>query len=187
MIGIATNPHTGSGFSHYDQAEGWARQSALRLFERAKTRGFFRGIWSALVQRPRCLQNLAEVHGAGSSRDSYDAGLQEVSLDQIRGSQNRSNDFDDAFYPNQEHTRERWVSVAMAHFLGSPLPPVKLLKVGDSYFVEDGHHRISVARMLGQREIEAEVLIVKTATQHIDKEPKTTECSSFSEGVLVAV
>jgi hypothetical protein len=187
MIGIATNLHTGSGFGHYDQAEGSARQSALRLFERAKTRGFFRGIWSALVRRSRRLQNLAEVHGAGSSRGSYDAGLQEVSLDLIRGSQNRSNDFDDAFYPNQEHTRERWVSVAMAHFLGSPLPPVKLLKVGDSYFVEDGHHRISVARMLGQREIEAEVLIVKTAGQHTATRAETTESNSFSDGVLAAV
>jgi uncharacterized protein (DUF1015 family) len=34
---------------------------------------------------------------------------------------------------------------------------VVLIQVGDVYFVRDGHHRISVARALGQEELEAEV------------------------------
>ena len=38
-----------------------------------------------------------------------------------------------------------------------PLPPVDLIKVGENYFVRDGHHRISVAHALGQEFIEAEV------------------------------
>jgi ParB-like chromosome segregation protein Spo0J len=33
----------------------------------------------------------------------------------------------------------------------------------DTYFVIDGHHRISVAKMLGQREIEAEVTVWRKA------------------------
>jgi hypothetical protein len=37
------------------------------------------------------------------------------------------------------------------------LPPVALIQVGDYYFVRDGHHRISVARALGQQVIEATV------------------------------
>ena len=34
-----------------------------------------------------------------------------------------------------------------------------LVKVGDKYFVLDGHHRISVAKALGQESIEAEVTV----------------------------
>ena len=41
------------------------------------------------------------------------------------------------------------------------LEPVELIQVDDSYFVKDGHHRISVARALGQSAIDAEVTIWK--------------------------
>jgi hypothetical protein len=37
------------------------------------------------------------------------------------------------------------------------LPPVLLYKVGEVYFVVDGHHRVSVAREQGQEFIDAEV------------------------------
>ena len=40
---------------------------------------------------------------------------------------------------------------------GAWVPPVVLYKVGDVYFVVDGHHRVSVARQQGQEFIEAEV------------------------------
>ena len=36
---------------------------------------------------------------------------------------------------------------------------ISLFKIGDVYFVRDGHHRISVARALGQTEIDAEVSV----------------------------
>ncbi|MCB8986520.1 MAG: ParB N-terminal domain-containing protein [Ardenticatenaceae bacterium] len=38
------------------------------------------------------------------------------------------------------------------------MPPVDLVQVGDTYFVMDGHHRISVAQAMGQDEIEASVI-----------------------------
>jgi hypothetical protein len=43
------------------------------------------------------------------------------------------------------------------------LPPVQLIEVNGCYFVRDGHHRVSVARMLGQLEIEAEVTVWQCA------------------------
>jgi hypothetical protein len=49
------------------------------------------------------------------------------------------------------------VNIAAAWEMGTPLPPVKLIQIGDLYFVRDGHHRISVARAMGQEAIEAEV------------------------------
>jgi hypothetical protein len=47
--------------------------------------------------------------------------------------------------------------------MATPLPPVELIQVGDVYFVRDGHHRISVARMMGQDSIDAEVTVWETA------------------------
>jgi hypothetical protein len=53
----------------------------------------------------------------------------------------------------------RWLRVAAARDQGKVLPPVVLVQVGDVYFVRDGHHRISVARTLGQLDIEGEVTV----------------------------
>ncbi len=39
------------------------------------------------------------------------------------------------------------------------LPPVDLIQLGDTYFVRDGHHRISVARALGYAYIDANVTV----------------------------
>jgi hypothetical protein len=36
---------------------------------------------------------------------------------------------------------------------------VQLIRVGDVYFVRDGHHRISVARQRGQDAVDAEVTV----------------------------
>jgi hypothetical protein len=51
----------------------------------------------------------------------------------------------------------RWVNIATAILQGEFLPPVDLIRVGETYFVRDGHHRISAARALGQKEIDAVV------------------------------
>jgi hypothetical protein len=53
--------------------------------------------------------------------------------------------------------------VAEAMYMGVPLPPVHLIQVGDVYFVRDGHHRISVAKALGQTQIEANVTVWNVA------------------------
>ena len=41
---------------------------------------------------------------------------------------------------------------------GEKLPPVSLSKIGDSYFVEDGNHRVSVTHDQGKEMIDAEVM-----------------------------
>jgi hypothetical protein len=84
-------------------------------------------------------------------------GLQTVPLDSIRGSEGRTRDFDNNMRPLSERTRERWQNVAKIMLRGDSLPPVELIKVGDIYFVRDGHHRISVARALVQQYIDANI------------------------------
>ncbi|NJN96473.1 MAG: hypothetical protein HC875_21390 [Anaerolineales bacterium] len=80
-------------------------------------------------------------------------------LSQIRGSQGRCLDFDRHFYPRCDHLKSRWLAVATAQQMGAALPPVELIQVGEIYFVRDGHHRISVAKALGQLEINAQVRV----------------------------
>ena len=45
---------------------------------------------------------------------------------------------------------------------GGELPPIDVYKLGDNYYVIDGHHRVSVARQLGWDTIQARVVEVQT-------------------------
>lgn len=91
-----------------------------------------------------------------------DVGRQVVPLDRIVGSVDRTRDFDRSFRPTSPRTRGRWESIATAMRRGEAMPPVALYKLGEVYFVRDGHHRISVARALGWKDIEAQVTEVHT-------------------------
>ena len=65
--------------------------------------------------------------------------------------------FDARFRPASEHVRARWERVALAHRTGVSLPPITVLERPDGYYVVDGRHRVSVARALGHRDIDARV------------------------------
>jgi hypothetical protein len=82
-----------------------------------------------------------------------------VVIDQIRASESRGADFDCDFNPLHDQTRDRWLRIARAREQGRTLPPVALIQIGDFYAVRDGHHRLSVARALGQRSVEAKVIV----------------------------
>jgi hypothetical protein len=126
-----------------------------QLREQAVIRRFF----SRLVgqsQELLCLNGNLQRQTHGSR---HHAGVQLVPLAQIRGSEGRCSDFDAQFRPLRTHTAERWVNLALAHERGEPIPPVELLKVGEFFYVRDGHHRVSVAHSYGQTAIEAEVTI----------------------------
>lgn len=89
-------------------------------------------------------------------------GLRVVPLDAIVGTIDRQRDFDRGFRPTSRRLRPRWEHIAAAMRRGEALPPVDLLKLGDIYFVRDGHHRVSVARALGHEDIDAYVTGVVT-------------------------
>ena len=118
-----------------------------------------RQLWSGLIGRSRLLLTLAEVEDACTVDGCRYVGKQTVAIDRIQGSQERGCDFDCDFNPLQDHNEERWLGIARARRLGKALPPVDLVQVGDIYFVQDGHHRVSVARALGLSSIEAKVTV----------------------------
>lgn len=92
-------------------------------------------------------------------RAQHYAGIKAVSIHQIRGTYGKGADFDAGFAPLNERTRTRWLSIAIARLQGTPLPSVELIQVGETYFVVDGHHRISVAKALSEQMIDAEITV----------------------------
>lgn len=86
--------------------------------------------------------------------------LQEVPLERIVGSVGRADDYTRNFLPRRVSDEARWVRVRQA-VDAEGLPPLELYRVGESYFVQDGHHRVSVLRSLNTRMAEAYVTEVR--------------------------
>src|SRR5512143_1174507 len=126
-------------------------------FRNARLKAFMRDILSALKRERNTLLDYDEVKEQLHIGGPIYRGVQTVRVDQIVGSLNRYQDFDRVFLPKQDQTAGRWQSVSRAFYSEISLPPVVLYKVGQTYFVVDGHHRVSVARQQGQEFIDAEV------------------------------
>jgi len=103
-----------------------------------------------------------EVIAALGFVSEHSTGLHVVPVDAIVGSVDRSRDYDRRFRPTSGRSRGRWEQIAAAARRGESFPPVDLLRVGELYFVRDGHHRVSVARALGRQDIDARVTHVVT-------------------------
>ncbi len=128
-----------------------------RDFGRARLKGFLNRIGSVISGRPAKLLSYEEVKACLHLGGPIYRGVETVPLSAIVGSLNRYQDFDRAFMPVKNGTASRWENVDLAYYQHKDLPPVVLYKVGQVYFVMDGHHRVSVAREQGQEDIEAEV------------------------------
>ncbi|MGD8805297.1 MAG: hypothetical protein PVH65_05580 [Chloroflexota bacterium] len=141
-------------YSRSQEAE-WNHGAASRDFERARRRGAWRRLRARFTRRPVQLQH---YHTTKRQNAKPVQGIQYIALDRVVGSEGRSRDFDDQFWPMTEHSRDRWVRIAMAMGAGEPLPPIQLIRAANGYVVRDGHHRLSVARAFGLKVIEAEVI-----------------------------
>ena len=106
-----------------------------------------------------------EVVDALGRRGERRIGLHLIPLDAIIGSVDKVRDFDRRFRPTSDRSRARWERIARASRVGEEIPPIDVYKLGDYYFVRDGHHRVSVARALRLRLIEAEVTEVADAAR----------------------
>jgi hypothetical protein len=85
-------------------------------------------------------------------------GTQTVPIKLIIGSEGRYRDFNRYFLPRAEHLRSRWMRVDEAHIKDIILPSIQLYEIGGVYFVRDGNHRVSVAKMQRVEFIDAEVV-----------------------------
>ncbi len=138
------------------RSDGFASQ-AEDDYGRVRRRAWFRDMLSTLAGRPNQLLSYDAVRQSLKLGGPIYRGVKTVPVSQIVGSVDRYRDFDDVFLPKQDNTANRWKSVARAFYNEIDLPPVRLYKVGDAYFVVDGHHRVSVAREQGIEFVDAEV------------------------------
>jgi ParB-like nuclease domain len=83
-------------------------------------------------------------------------GIRSIPLRQVVGTDGRAGDFDRDFEPRRRRSRARLRSVGAA-FPDGAFPPIVVSRLGDAYFVVDGHHRVALARRLGMETIDAEV------------------------------
>lgn len=132
-------------------------EQAKNDFQRARFKAFFNRVWGALSGQRTTLLSYDEIKEKLRVGGPIYRGVKTVRVDQIAGSLNRYHEFDRVFLPASDTLAERWQRVNRAFYQDISLPPVVLYKVGQVYFVVDGHHRVSVAREQGQLEIEAEV------------------------------
>jgi hypothetical protein len=102
-----------------------------------------------------CLKRFDDIR-ADKTRPKRSLGIREIPIDNITGTVGRQDDFDGRFRPLKTHLRERWVNIAVS-FRDAGWPPIDVFKVGEEYFVFDGHHRTSNARNLGMAFMEANV------------------------------
>ena len=128
---------------------------AVRQYENLRLRAQMGQVWAAITRRAR---GLCALPDRLPSEQRY-AGQKSVAIEEIRGSEGRVTDFDQEFNPLRSTTLERWVSIFKARAQGKELPPVDLVQYGDTYYVRDGHHRISVARARGEAYIDARVTL----------------------------
>ncbi len=122
-------------------------------------------------------QVLARVTGKSAELLSYDdvlnklrstgrstRGLREIPVEAIVGTVERATDFTRTFLPRKASDEQRWVGLmnfVQQHSLDA-LPPIDVYQVGSAYFVQDGHHRVSIARQQGIQFVTAYVTEVFT-------------------------
>lgn len=127
-------------------------------FGRARFKSFINQVFSVIAGRHiSTLLSYDEIKEKLRIGGPIYRGVKTVPVEQIAGSLNRYHEFDRAFLPKEDQLASRWQKVDRAFYQEINLPPVVLYKVGEVYFVVDGHHRVSVAREQGQLFIEAEL------------------------------
>jgi len=155
-------------------------QLALRDFQRARKQAVMQQILSRIRGDADKLLGFDDIRqqlrGTG---ESIKRGLQEIPLSKIVGSVSRYGDFTRSFLPKRDDDEERWAGVRAAVDDMVGMPPIDVYQVGDAYFVQDGNHRVSIARQLNSKTISAYVLEVPTRVPlTADDDPNDIICKS---------
>jgi hypothetical protein len=127
-------------------------------FNKARSKATISQLLNTLTPDRQRLLSLEDVRNLLKPKTEIYKGMKTVPIDKIIGSEGRYKDFTSAFLPKRDFIRGRWESVDRAHLSDVILPAIKLYEIGGVYFVRDGNHRVSVARMQGVEAIDAEVI-----------------------------
>ena len=107
------------------------------------------------------LPSLFDRHPDAFSGSRHPRGLETVPLAQIAGTARRPSQNTTDFLPLPQlrgtNWDSRWQRIQQATNRLAILPPVELLRIGDEYWVVDGHNRIAAALRNGAVAVDADV------------------------------
>jgi len=114
--------------------------------------------WWKNRQEEQHPEHFDQIRQTEKAVETVKRGIATIALNKIKGSVGRYRDFDKQFRLKGVDTNQRYKSLRAAMQEGKPTPPISLYQVKDSYYIVDGHHRVTVARELGQSTIQAKIL-----------------------------
>jgi hypothetical protein len=151
------------------------KHSAIESFRYSLWKARKDALLSKVFGNTPCLKSFNDI-SVNKFQPRRSLGVREIPVEKITGTVGRQDDFDGRFRPLKNHLRERWVNIAVG-FQDAGWPPIEVYKVGDDYFVLDGHHRTSYARNTGMAFLEAEVweIVQEPANNKVPDVPVSTK------------
>src|ERR1017187_4764222 len=127
---------------------GFPRADVENDFLRARRRQVLAALAHRLRRQPHDsnrILTLDEVAGAAGLRGPRHLGTQTIPVDTTVGTAGSRRGFDRPFRPTSNRVRSRWEQLALAQRRGAAIPPIEVYRAGGLHFVNDGHHRVSIA------------------------------------------
>ncbi len=149
--------------------------SAVNDFRQAHQQAALQQIMARLTGRSAELLSYEDVLNKLKLTGRSTRGVQTIPVDAIVGTVGRYTDFTRTFLPRRADDQDRWAGLKAFVEKNSldALPPIEVYQIGSSYFVQDGHHRVSIARQQGTLYMAAYVTEVQTRvplTSDVDAE-----------------
>jgi hypothetical protein len=155
------------------------RNFAIEEFSVLRMKALRDSVLERIFRRKNCLLDFPEKVRADNANRKL-LPIKDIPIEKIVGTLGRGRDFDGKFRPLKNHLKDRWANIFTAYETEG-WPPIIVHKVGEYYYVEDGHHRISVARSIGRAFISAEVWEYSNGSTKVNDCPTmfTSSCSHF--------
>lgn len=140
----------------------YRRALVASQFHRARRRAAVESLLARVSGQPIDLLSFNEVVDKLGLLGQSALGVRQIPLEAIVGSVGRYQDFTRTFLPRMAADEDRWIRVGAAAPSVSDLPPIEVYKIDEAYFVLDGNHRVSLARLQNLGYIDANVIEVRT-------------------------
>jgi Domain of unknown function (DUF4032)/ParB-like nuclease domain len=112
----------------------------------------------------RRLKEFDEIQRVSGALAARPLGIIQVPIGEIVGSVGRARHFPKGLRPGRGLTPSRVRRLVSALNHGEVLPPVLLYRIGNDYFIADGHHRVAAAALAGAEFVDAEVVAYLSET-----------------------
>ncbi len=115
-----------------------------------------------------CVKSFHDAEAREDDCRIVEQGIFNVKVDKIVGSVGKYKDFDSRFRLRQQENSARFKAIYQAMMNNSPLPPVKLYRIRDEFYILDGNHRVAAAKSLGREEILARVTELISSKKNLE-------------------